>query len=141
MVEASLSSEPLDAAAVIARASDPSCGAVAVFLGTVRETSAATDNARVVALEYEAAEDLARSTLERICDRAAERFGLVRTVAVHRTGRCELGDPTVAIACSAPHRAQALDACRFIIEAIKQEVPIFKKEIYPDGSTWIGMGS
>jgi molybdopterin synthase catalytic subunit len=141
MIEASLSSEPLDTAAVIARASDPACGAVAVFLGTVRETSAANTDARVVALEYEAAEDLARSTLEQICRRAAERFDLVRTVAVHRTGRCVLGEATVAIACSAPHRAQALDGCRSIIEAIKQEVPIFKKEIYPDGSTWVGVGS
>ncbi len=141
MVETSLSSEPLDTAALVARASDPSCGAVAVFLGTVRETSTTTDDALVVALEYEAAEDLAASTLEQICERATERFGLVRAVAIHRVGRCDLGEPTVAIACSSPHRGQALDGCRFIIEAIKVEVPIFKKEIYTDGSTWVGQGS
>jgi molybdopterin synthase catalytic subunit len=141
MFEATLSSEPLDVNAVLSRAADPSCGAIASFLGTVRESGVSDSTAPVVALEYEAADDLARAALERNCIEAAERYGLARAIAVHRTGRCSLGEPTVIIACSAPHRAEALEACRFVIEAVKAEVPIWKKEIYADSSTWVGRGS
>ena len=71
----------------------------------------------------------------------AKKHDLLGISIVHRGGRCEIGETTVAIACSAPHRGQALDACRDVIEALKRSVPIWKREVYRDGAAWIGQGS
>ncbi len=137
-VDARLSGDPLDVSSVIAAVTDPTSGGTAVFVGTVRSSSATGDSARaVVALEYDAHPNLARPRLEELASTAQDRFELGPVVAVHRTGRCELGEPTVVVACSAPHRAAALDACRWLIDQIKSEVPIWKKEIFDDGSEWV----
>lgn len=133
--------QPLDPGALIAEVSDPACGGIGVFVGTVRSSAASGAEAGVEALEYEAHPELAPAALEDIARRAQQKWGLERLVAVHRTGRCDLGEPTVVVACAAPHRAEALDACRWIIDTIKAEVPIWKKELYADGSAWVGAGS
>jgi molybdopterin synthase catalytic subunit len=135
-----ISPDPLDIAVLIAGATDPSCGAVASFIGTVRESAAVQGNAAksVTMLEYEAHPTLAAARIEEIAREATTKWGLARVVAVHRTGRCPLGEPTVVVACGAAHRAEALEACHWIIDEIKASVPIWKKEIYADGSSWVG---
>ncbi len=131
---------PLDVPALIAQASDPSCGAVACFIGIVRSSASVSGNSekQVVALDYDAHPELAPETLARVATQAAGKWPLERIVAVHRTGSCKLGEPTVVIACAAPHRGDALDACHWMIDEVKMTVPIWKKEIYSDGSSWVG---
>lgn len=140
-IRTEVTEHPLDPGALIAEVIDPGCGGVGVFVGTVRSSAASGTPVEVEALEYEAHPELAPAALAEIARRAQQRWGLERVVAVHRTGRCGLGEPTVVVACAAPHRAEALDACRWIIDTIKTEVPIWKKEIYADGSAWVGAGS
>ena len=139
-ISTAISDQPLDVAAAIADASAPSCGAVASFVGTVRETAAAAENAEkvVTALEYEAHPTLAPQRLDEIAAEAAGKWGLERVVAIHRTGTCGIGEPTVVVACGSGHRAEALEACHWIIDELKATVPIWKKEIYADGSSWVG---
>lgn len=139
-ISTGLSAAPLDVAALIG-ASPPGAGGTAVFVGTVRSTSTARPGEEVVALDYDAHPELAGRELERIARAAAARFGLERVVAFHRTGHCELGEPTVVVACSAAHRADALEACRWLIDTLKETVPIWKKELYAGGSAWVGTGS
>lgn len=136
-----ITDRPLEPGALIVEVSDPACGGIGVFVGTVRSSPASGADARVQALEYEAHPELAPAALTDIARRALDKWGLERVVAVHRIGRCALGEPTVVVACAAPHRAEALDACRWIIDTIKAEVPIWKKELYADGSAWVGAGS
>jgi molybdopterin synthase catalytic subunit len=136
-----ISAEPLDLNAAIAHASDPDLGGIAIFVGTVRSSaSVATNEDRAVtSLNYEAHPTLATSKLEEIARAAAEKWDIRRVFAVHRTGSCELGEPTVVVACGAPHRGDALEACRWIIDSIKAEVPIWKQEVYADAgdSAWV----
>jgi molybdopterin synthase catalytic subunit len=132
--------QPLDVGAAATTVADPSCGGIATFVGSVRISSATRRNSakEVVALEYEAHPTLAEERLGQICDEAATRWGLAKVVALHRSGRCDLGEPTVVVACSAPHRGEALEACRWLIDELKATVPIWKKEIYADGTAWVG---
>ncbi|HWC14142.1 MAG TPA: molybdenum cofactor biosynthesis protein MoaE [Actinomycetota bacterium] len=138
-IDTAISSEPLDTGAIIGRAGTIETGGIGVFVGTVRATPSAGGraNATVTHLDYEAHPTLAEQRLRELAGEAAEKWGLQRVVAVHRTGRCEVGEPTVVLACSAPHRAEALDACRWLIDEIKRDVPIWKKEHYSHGSAWI----
>lgn len=139
MITASLSDRPLDVAALVASVGDATCGGIAVFVGTVRADAAAEGGRgrSVVRLDYDAHPSLADEQLRAIAATAAEKWGLVDVVAVHRTGSCDLGEPTVVVACAAPHRAEALDACRYLIDSIKSEVPIWKREVYADGGAWV----
>jgi molybdopterin synthase catalytic subunit len=116
------------------------CGAIAGFVGTVRSSAAAPghEEAEVVSLEYEAHPKLAQQRLAAIGQAATTRWGLENLVAVHRVGVCALGDPTVVIACAAPHRREALEACHWAIDEIKSTVPIWKREVYTDGASWVG---
>ena len=142
-VRAEIVDASLDIATFIADASAPSCGAIASFIGTVRDSASVEDNAGkpVTALEYEAHPTLAREKLAEIATQASEKWSLERVVAVHRVGTCALGEPTVIVVCAAPHRAEALEACRWLIDELKANVPIWKKEIYADGSSWVGTGA
>ena len=133
-----LTDDPIDLGAVVARVADSGAGAIATFSGTVRDHSRDRDVER---LEYEIYAEMAISELSRIARDVAERHELLAIAVVHRGGPCEIGETTVAIACSAPHRAQALEACRETIDALKQAVPIWKREVYRDGAAWIGQGS
>lgn len=138
-VSAAISAEPLDIGAAIGAAGTPSSGAVGVFVGTVRSIPSGTDDDRsVIRLEYEAHPELAEQTLRDLARAAAAKWDLDRIVAIHRTGTCEIGEPTVVIACSAAHRTEALEACRWLIDEIKTTVPIWKREVYTDGSSWVG---
>ncbi|MDQ3956086.1 MAG: molybdenum cofactor biosynthesis protein MoaE [Actinomycetota bacterium] len=130
----------LDVPAAIDEVAGPSCGGLAVFVGTVRESAAAPEGSGrpVVRLEYDAHPQLAKRRLEEIGEEALRRWDVKKLVAVHRSGACALGEPTVVVACSAPHRGDALEACRFVIDTIKSTVPIWKREVYADGSSWVG---
>lgn len=137
-ISISISAAPIDIAAAIGAAGTPETGGTGAFVGTVRATPGATADKQVVRLDYEAHPTLAEETLRSLALEAGNKWSLIRVVAIHRTGSCEVGEPTVVVACSAPHRAEALDACRWLIDEIKTQVPIWKKEIYSDGSSWVG---
>ena len=140
-VSTGITPEPIDVARAIADVTLPECGGIGVFVGSVRASSAvSTQRTEVRALEYEAHPTLAPQRLETVAQTARQRWDVRRVVAQHRSGRCEVGEPTVVIACSAPHRADALEACRWMIDEIKREVPIWKREIYADGASWVGAG-
>ena len=140
MISSGIASEPLDIAGAIAQGSSPSSGGIAVFVGTVRESAAVADNSSkpVTRLDYEAHPQLAPQRMQEICLETAGKWELNDVIAFHRTGVCELGEPTVVVVCGAAHRGDALEACRYIIEEIKATVPIWKKEVYADGSSWVG---
>lgn len=141
-IETSISADPLDVDSAIACAATEAAGGIGVFVGTVRTTPAVEGNAgkRVVALDYEAHPTLADQAIADIAASVARRFDLLTIVARHRSGHCPLGEPTVVVACGAAHRAEALEACRAAIDEIKHGVPIWKKEVYDDGSAWVGQG-
>lgn len=113
-------------------------GAVVGFLGTVRDH---TGPHEVVALEYEAYREMAERFLRNIGQEISERWPNARCAILHRVGRLTVGEPSVAIAVASPHRADAFEGCRHAIERLKEDVPIWKKEIRKDGSVWVGVGS
>jgi molybdopterin synthase catalytic subunit len=124
--------EPIDVASLTgATAAD---GAVCLFVGVVRNESRGRP---VVRLEYEAYEEMALPLMEEIAAETRRRFPVTDVRLVHRLGRLEIGEASVAVAVSSPHRAEAFAACRFAIDALKAEVPIWKKELYADGSEWL----
>jgi MoaE-MoaD fusion protein len=129
---------PIDVAAVTAEVADERAGAVATFQGTVRSQSRGRD---VIALEYEAYEGMADSVIGEIAEEAKARYELCAVAVTHRLGRVEIGETSVAIAVSAPHRQDALAACKDIIDALKERVPLWKKELYEGGEEWVGRGS
>jgi molybdopterin synthase catalytic subunit len=129
---------PLDAAAVLREVESADAGAIASFVGTVRRRSRDRD---VLHLDYEAYEEMAEEMLARLGAELTERHGLTAVAIHHRLGRVEVGEPSVVIAVSAPHRAAALDACREAIETLKTSIPLWKKEVYAGGEEWIGQGS
>jgi MoaE-MoaD fusion protein len=127
--------QPIDESWVTAMVANPGAGAIVTFAGTVRGTARGRD---VVALEYEAYAPAAERTMARIGDEIRERWGIDDVAIIHRTGRLEVGEASVVIAVASAHRAEAFDACRYAIDRIKEIVPIWKKELYADGETWIG---
>ena len=133
-----ITAAPLDLARVVAEVEDDGAGAIATFVGTVRRSSRGRD---VQYLDYEAFEEMAEPLLERLGADLTERHGLTRVAVHHRIGRVEIGEPSVVIAVSAPHRAAALEACREAIDTLKETIPLWKKEVYAGGEEWIGRGS
>jgi molybdopterin synthase catalytic subunit len=113
-------------------------GAIATFVGTTRVESRGRT---VEHLEYEAYEGMAEQVMAQIAAALHERYELCEIAIHHRTGRVEIGEPSVVIAVSAPHRQDALAACKDAIDTLKEEVPLWKKEIYEGGEEWIGRGS
>ena len=109
-------------------------GAVALFLGTVRNHNAGR---RVLRLEYQAYPEMAESEMRKLEAEALERFGVRAVALVHRTGTLEIGEASVGVAVASAHRAEALNACRFLIDALKRTVPIWKKELFEGGEAWI----
>ncbi len=126
--------EPLDGQALIRAVQTDSDGAVALFLGTVRDHN---EGRKVIGLEYSAYEEMALQELERVRDQALERFEITRAAVVHRLGALEIGETSVAVAIAAPHRTAAFDACRFVIDTLKRNVPIWKKEMFAGGEVWV----
>ena len=129
---------PLDLGSVVAEVEDEQAGAIATFQGTVRRQSRGR---QVIALEYEAYEGMAEKVMAEIADGVKGRYELCDVAIAHRVGRCEVGEVSVAIAVSAPHRQDALSACRGVIDELKERVPLWKKEFYEGGEEWIGRGS
>jgi molybdopterin synthase catalytic subunit len=133
-----LQNGPIDVAALTAEVRGDGDGAVSLFLGTVRNVNAGRG---VLFLEYEAYAPMAESEMQRIAEEARARYGVSRVGIVHRVGRLDIGEASVAIAVAAPHRAAALDACRFVIDTLKQTVPIWKREHFDGGEVWIEGGA
>jgi molybdopterin synthase catalytic subunit len=133
-----LYAEPVPIERVVSFVSSGLAGGIDVFLGTTR---AETDPAgrRLVALDYEAYREMAASQLRDLAARARERWPITRLAVLHRVGRVEVGRPSVIIAVATPHRAEAFAACRWLIDTLKAEAAIWKKEIWDDGGeTWKG---
>ncbi len=126
---------PLDVREVIAAVEDPAAGAVVSFTGTVRDHSLGKE---VIALEYEAYPVAAEKMMARVADEIVERWGLRRVAIIHRVGLLTVGEASVIIAVSAPHRQEAFAACEYVLKRLKEIVPVWKKEAYTDGATWIG---
>jgi MoaE-MoaD fusion protein len=133
-----ITEQPLSLDDVVEEVADESAGAVATFLGTVRRESRGRT---VLYLEYEAYADMAEDVMAQIAADLERRYELWAVAMHHRVGRVEIGEPSVAIAVSAPHRADALAACREAIDTLKQTVPLWKKEVYEGGEEWLGRGS
>jgi MoaE-MoaD fusion protein len=130
--------EPLSLDAVVAEVARDEAGAIATFLGTVRRQSR---DHTVVYLEYEAYPEMAEDVIAQLAAELRDRYELCAIAIHHRVGRVEIGEPSVAIAVSAPHRQDALAACKDAIDTLKQAVPLWKKEVYEGGEEWIGRGS
>jgi molybdopterin synthase catalytic subunit len=131
---------PLSLDDVAARVSRPNCGAITTFAGTVRGETVTEEGARGTDfLNYEAFTEMAEQMLARIGEEIMQQWPKVEVVSiVHRTGRLEIGEPSVIIAVATPHRGDGcFDACRYAIERLKAIVPIWKQENWSDGSVWI----
>jgi molybdopterin synthase catalytic subunit len=133
-----VTAEPLSLDAVVAEVADERAGAVATFTGTVRRESRGRT---VLHLDYEAYAEMAEDVMAQIAADLQRRYDLCRVAMQHRTGRVEIGEPSVVIAVSAPHRADALAACKDAIDTLKETVPLWKKEVYEGGEEWLGRGS
>jgi len=127
--------EPIDPAVVLGLVGTGEDGAVLLFLGTVRETN---DGRAVTGMRYDSYGAMAEKVLDRIAMEAATRLGTDRLAVVHRVGELAIGEVSVAIAVSSPHRAEVFDAGRYVIEEIKKRLPVWKKEHYLEGgSEWL----
>jgi molybdopterin converting factor subunit 1 len=134
-----LTTNPIDVGAISRRVVLPDCGATVTLDGYAREW---TKGRRTLYLVYEAYEPMALSEMKRLGDQAHEQFEIAHIGIVHRTGRLEIGETSVIIAVSAPHRRAAFAACEWAIRELKRTVPIWKKEVFEDGEIWVeGEGS
>ena len=132
-----LSGDAIEAGPVVAFVSTPAAGGIDVFLGTTRAERHA-DGRQLAALDYEAYAPMALKRMRELAAEARQRWPVVRLAMLHRTGRVGLAEPSVIIAVSTPHRADAFAACRWLIDALKADVPIWKKEVWDDGAgTWV----
>lgn len=132
-----LSAQALDLDRVLSQVQDPNAGGIDIFIGQVRRHSRGRD---VSYLEYEAYPPMAVRAMDQIALSIESDIPGTKVAIAHRRGHLEIGEAAVIIAASAPHRAEAFDACRRAIEALKKEVPIWKKEVDPQGEVWIGQG-
>jgi molybdopterin synthase catalytic subunit len=124
---------PIDAEAAVRQVRAGRDGAIVTFDGFVRNES---HGRPTLYLEYEAYESMALAKMQEICSQIHKTYAIHRVVILHRLGRLEIGETSVFIAVSAPHRAAAFDACRFAIDTLKRTVPIWKKEFFEDGAVW-----
>jgi molybdopterin synthase catalytic subunit len=133
-----LSADPLSLDAAVDEVRSDRAGAIATFIGTTRVES----RGRIVQrLDYEAYEGMAEKVMAELADALKEKYDVCEIAIHHRTGRVEIGEASVVIAVSAPHRQDALTACREAIDTLKEQVPLWKKEVYEGGEEWIGRGS
>jgi molybdopterin synthase catalytic subunit len=133
-----LAGEPLSLDAVVDEVRSDQAGAIATFIGTTRLQSRGRT---VLHLDYEAYEEMAEQVMAQIAAELKGRYDLCEIAIHHRTGRVEIGEASVVIAVSAPHREDALAACKDAIDTLKEQVPLWKKEFYEGGEDWIGRGS
>ncbi|MGA2624496.1 MAG: molybdenum cofactor biosynthesis protein MoaE [Bacteroidota bacterium] len=125
---------PIHPLEILESVQDPSAGAIDIFIGTTRNHSRGKS---VLALEYEAYSPMALKMMYRIADEARAKYGITKISIVHRIGRLEVGEASVVIAVSSAHRREAFEACRLAIDALKTTVPIWKKELFVDGESWV----
>ncbi len=126
--------KPLNAQAIIKSVEAPEGGAVNVFIGTVRN---ATKGKKVLKLEFEAYEPMATKELAKIVKLAKTKWPILKVAVHHRTGVMQIGEVPVVIAVATAHRGAGFEACQFIIDTLKETVPIWKKEIFEDGEVWV----
>jgi molybdopterin synthase catalytic subunit len=132
---AEIREEPLSVDEVRAAVSDPAAGGIALFAGTVRDQDGGQ---HVVRLSY-SAHPSAAAELRRVAEKVAAEFGVIAVAAVHRVGDLDVGDLAVVVAVSCPHRGEAFEACRMLIDTLKHEVPIWKQQWFGNGSSeWVG---
>lgn len=129
-----VSGEPLDIGSLHDAVADPQAGAIVVFTGHVRNHSPGKSG--VTHLDYEAFEERVESSINEVVVEAFEKWPVLRARVLHRTGVCAVGDPTVAVAVSSAHRADAFEAARYLIDELKARAPIWKKEHWPGGAEW-----
>ena len=135
MIFARVAAEAIDPAEVLARVGSDRDGATVLFLGVVRDHA---DDRPVSGMRYDAYQEMAVEVLTTIAEEAAQRLGTDRVAVVHRFGELAIGEVSVAIAVSSPHRAEAYEASRYVIEELKERLPVWKKEHYVDGvSEWV----
>ncbi|MDH5758648.1 MAG: molybdenum cofactor biosynthesis protein MoaE [Gemmatimonadota bacterium] len=135
MIHSRIVRNPIAPSEVLARVGHPEDGAVLLFLGVVRDHA---DGRSVTGMRYECYEEMAEEVLAEIAGEAALRLGTDRLAVVHRVGELAIGETSVAIAVSSPHRGEGYDASRFVIEEIKKRLPVWKHEHYADGaSAWV----
>jgi molybdopterin synthase catalytic subunit len=134
MIDIHISSEALDIPACIDRVQSPACGGIDVFIGTVRGS---TKEKKVIRLEYETYESMALIEMNKIAEAALNRWPIENILIHHRVGILNVNEAAVIIAVAAPHREAAFEACRYIIDTLKQTVPIWKKEVFEDGEMWV----
>lgn len=113
---------------------DASCGGIALFVGTVRN---ATQNKEVLQLDFSAYEPMALKEMHKIAETALSKYNIAKIAIHHAVGTLKIGDIPVIIAVAAPHRGAAFDACQYAIDALKETVPIWKKEYFEDGQVWV----
>ncbi len=130
-----LTRQRLDPEAITASVRDNGNGAAVTFLGVTRNE---TDGRRVLYLEYEAYEEMAEKLLGRIADEIRERWSIRHVAMAHRFGRLEIGEISLVVAIGSAHRGEAFAACQYAVDRVKQDVPIWKKEVFEDGQVWVG---
>jgi molybdopterin synthase catalytic subunit len=133
-IQVELYDTPIDAGKCIEWVTSPESGGIDVFIGTVRN---ATKGKAVLKLEFEAYGPMAIKEMRKIAGQAFDTWPLQKVLIHHRTGTLQIGEIPVVIAVSAAHRDAAFDACRYIIDTLKQTVPIWKKEFFNDGEVWV----
>lgn len=129
-----LTSDPINTASALDYLHSGQAGAIDVFLGTVRDN---TQERSVDRLEYEAYDRMAINEMQKIADEACQRWPVLRYTVIHRKGTLQIGEIAVLIGVATAHRADAFEACRYMIDTIKQTVPIWKKEVFTDGEEWV----
>lgn len=129
-----ITGEPLDRAALVAAVTQPSVGGIVVFEGVVRDTARGK---QVRYLEYDVYPEMAMEQIGAIVVEAERRWGVEGVAVAHRVGRLEIGEASVIVVVASAHRAEAFDACRYIIDTLKMTVPIWKKEVATNGEEWV----
>ena len=126
--------KPLDPAAFTEAVKSTTSGAVITFLGTTREETAGK---KVLYLEYEAYNPMAEEKLQEICDEIRQKWNINEIAIGHRVGKLEIGEISLVVALSSPHRNEAFESCIYLVDRLKETVPIWKKEVFEDGEIWI----
>ncbi len=139
-----LQNQPLDVVAAIAAVTCPEAGGINLFLGTTRAESGGGGGGdtnsggapQLLALDYEAYEPMALAEMHKLLAHARSTWPITRAIIWHRLGRVAIGESSILIALSCPHRAESFEACRYLIDELKKSVPIWKKEIFTDAARW-----
>lgn len=134
MPNVSVSSKPIDVSKIISAVMRKDCGGIVTFIGSIRDNH---QGKKVKNVEIEAYDEMAAQDLGRIIGEAVSRYPIGEAAVAHRTGRLNVGDVVVVIAVSAPHRNDAFDACREIIDNMKKTTPIWKQELLEEGGRWV----